>query len=289
MIAVKNLWKTFGAVTALQGVDLEVKKGEMVALIGASGSGKSTLMRHLAGLTASNAACCSVKVNQAEIQTDGCLNRQIRKLRRGIGVIFQQFNLVGRLSVYHNVLLGALGRTALWRSLLFFFKAEDHALAQKALLKVGILDKMRQRASTLSGVQQQRAAIARALVQKADLILADEPIASLDPQSSKKIMEILRNLNQEEAITVVVTLHQVEYALNYCSRVVALKSGRVVYDGPSADLNSEMLREIYEGDLDEAQAPMADQKTEKPRIWRFIDPSIQNASEYPDASAAKAL
>ena len=270
MIAIKKLCKTFGAVRALQNVDLEIKKGEMVALIGASGSGKSTLMRHLAGLTTANAGGGSVTVNQSEIQNSGRLSRQIRKLRRGIGVIFQQFNLVGRLSVYHNVLLGALGRTSLWRSLFFAFKTEDQDLAEQALNKVGILDKMWQRASTLSGGQQQRAAIARALVQKANLILADEPIASLDPQSSKKVMEILRTLNQEQGITVVVTLHQVDYALKYCSRVVAMNGGCVVFDGLSADLTPEVLNDIYGGELDEVNEPEVIKETKPSPLWRLI-------------------
>lgn len=270
MIAVKKLCKTFGAVKALQKVDLKIKKGEMVALIGASGSGKSTLMRHMAGLTVANTAGGSVTINQSEIQDDGCLNRQIRKLRRGIGVIFQQFNLVGRLSVYHNVLLGALGRTPLWRSLFFAFKTEDQNLAEQALNKVGILDKMWQRASTLSGGQQQRAAIARALVQRADIILADEPIASLDPQSSKKVMETLSDLNQEQGITVVVTLHQVDYALKYCSRVVAMKNGCIVFDGLSADLTPEILNDIYGGELAETQEPEVINETKPSSMWRLI-------------------
>lgn len=255
MITVKNLSKTFGRVKALREVNLDISRGEMVALIGASGSGKSTLMRHLAGLTVANASAGSISINSEEVQSGGRLNKGIRVLRRNIGVVFQQFNLVGRLSVYHNVLLGALGRTSLWRSLILNFKPEDHELASQSLTKVGIAEKMWQKASTLSGGQQQRAAIARALVQKAEVLLADEPIASLDPHASKKVMTILKNLNEEEGLTVVVTLHQVDYALKYCSRVVAMKDGQVVYDGPSTSLTPAALNEIYGCEIEDAASP----------------------------------
>lgn len=184
-------------------------------------------------------------MDHQRIQGNGSLAAGIRALRRGIGVVFQQFNLVGRLSVHTNVLLGALGRTPLWRAMSLAFKSEDRRLAFEALERVGIGATARQRASTLSGGQQQRAAIARALVQKAKLLLADEPIASLDPESSRRVMEILAELNQKEGLTVVVTLHQVDYAVKYCPRTVALHHGQIVYDGPSADLTPALLREIY--------------------------------------------
>lgn len=164
------------------------------------------------------------------------ISRDIRTMRAEIGMVFQQFNLVDRMSVLRNVMLGALSRTALWRSLLGFFHEEDARLAYKALARVGIMEKAHQRTSNLSGGQQQRAAIARALVQRARVLLADEPIASLDPESSRNVMETLRDLNQKDGLTVLVTLHQVDYALSFCPRTIALKHGRVVYDGPSAEL-----------------------------------------------------
>ena len=248
MISVSGLSKTFTGGKALDNVNLHIAPGEMVALIGSSGSGKSTLMRHLAGLTMGDrqaGGSGSVRVTGLTVQESGRVAGNVRRIRQGIGVVFQQFNLVGRLSVYTNVLLGALGRTPAWRSLLRRFTPEDQALAMNALRRVGIGDKAGQRAGTLSGGQQQRAAIARALVQQAKVLLADEPIASLDPESSRNVMEILAELNRTDKITVVVSLHQVDYAIRYCPRTIALRHGRVVYDGPSSRLSPAFLQEIY--------------------------------------------
>jgi phosphonate transport system ATP-binding protein len=181
------------------------------------------------------------------VQKDGVLARDIRKVRSRIGFVFQQFNLVDRLSLLTNVLAGTLGRVPMWRSTMCCFTRAEKDMALAALGLVGIAEYAGQRASTLSGGQQQRAAIARALVQKAEIILADEPIASLDPEASMRVMEILAQINRENGITVIVSLHQVEFALKYCSRVVALREGHVVYDGPSTDLSPTSLREIYNG------------------------------------------
>jgi phosphonate transport system ATP-binding protein len=245
MLDITGVNKTFGSTKALCDINLNVKKGEMVALIGASGSGKSTLMKHLSGLLASDNGSGRISVDGRLVQSKGAISGDIRRTRTRIGVIFQQFNLVGRLSVATNVLLGALGRTSLTRSIFLAFSDEDRALAREALLKVGILDKWSQKASTLSGGQQQRAAIARALVQKASVILADEPIASLDPESSILVMELLRKLNREEGLTVLVSLHQVDYAMRYCPRAVALSYGRILYDGPSGRLTADKMKSIY--------------------------------------------
>jgi phosphonate transport system ATP-binding protein len=245
MLSIDNLTKTFGSTKALTEVSLHVKKGEMVALIGASGSGKSTLLKHVSGLVAADKGSGKIHLNGRRVQDNGQISKDIRRTRTDIGVVFQQFNLVSRLAVSTNVMLGALGRTPLWRSILMAFSPQDRELASEALLKVGILDKFHQRASTLSGGQQQRAAIARALVQKASIILADEPIASLDPESSIMVMELLRKLNREEGLTVLVSLHQVDYAMKYCPRAVALGFGRVLYDGPSEYLTVEKMKTIY--------------------------------------------
>jgi ABC-type thiamine transport system ATPase subunit len=148
-------------------------------------------------------------------------------------MIFQQFNLVGRLSLFSNVALGSLGRIPFWQGLLGLWPPETKQAAMAALNRFGLADYAAQRANTLSGGQQQRGAIARALVQKAKIILADEPVASLDPVSARRVMEILQTLNREDGLTVIVTLHQVDYALRYCRRVVALKQGKIVYDGPA--------------------------------------------------------
>ncbi len=251
VIRVDSLNKTFGQKQALFDLALSVQPGEIVALIGASGSGKSTLLRHLAGL-----ACCdrtgggSIEVLGRQVQAAGRLNGEVRRLRADIGYIFQQFNLVGRLSVLQNVLLGGLGRMPRWRGSLSLFSAEEKQRAVQALERVGLVDLAAQRASTLSGGQQQRVAIARALCQQAEVILADEPIASLDPESARKVMEILADINRRDGKTVVVTLHQVDYAVRYCLRAVALKGGRIHFDGPTESFNPDFLNDLYGGDLD---------------------------------------
>ncbi|MDR2198656.1 MAG: phosphonate ABC transporter ATP-binding protein [Deltaproteobacteria bacterium] len=258
MIRVENLNKTFGTNKALDDVNLHIGPGEMVALIGASGSGKSTLIRHMSGLSASDKLSGPLTLGGKIVQSEGVISGRIKEIRAGVGVIFQSFNLVERLSVENNVLLGALARTSMWRCLSTCFCQEDRLLAAQAMEKVGIAGTARRRASTLSGGQKQRAAIARALVQKAQVILADEPIASLDPESSRNVMEILSRLNQEDGITVVVSLHQVDFAKKYCSRAVALSSGRIRYDGPTSGLSSCLLKEIY---LSESGEPFVEEKS----------------------------
>ncbi|MBV7457129.1 phosphonate ABC transporter ATP-binding protein [Acidovorax sp. sif1233] len=246
---------------ALRDIDLTVHAGEMVALIGASGSGKSTLLRHVAGLVVADGDSHSlIEVDGRCVQQGGRIHRDIRKVRSQVGFVFQQFNLVDRLPVMMNVLVGMLHRTPKWRGWLRVFRPHERALALEALARVGIADCHAQRASTLSGGQQQRAAIARTLVQGAKVVLADEPIASLDPESSRKVMDILARINREDGSTVVVSLHQVDVAIKYCPRVVALHQGRVVYDGPSAALTPALLRELYGVQADEilgASLPLA--------------------------------
>lgn len=248
-IEITGLSKEFASCKALQDVSLKVGDGEMVALLGASGSGKSTLLRHIAGFLPADSG--AVRVLGRDVQQGGRLARDIRRQRAAIGFVFQQFNLVGRLPVITNVLTGVLHRTNLWRSLLMRFSAAERQRAMAALSAVGIGEAAWQRASTLSGGQQQRAALARCLVQGAKVILADEPIASLDPESARKVMELLATMNREHGCTVLVSLHQVDYALRYCRRTIALQHGKVVYDGPSAALTPELLRELYGTDLRE--------------------------------------
>jgi len=248
-IRIASLTKTFGARRALDGVNIEVMPGEMVALIGASGSGKSTLLRHVAGLLRGDAG--EVIVNGRPVQRDGRIAADIRVVRSGIGFVFQQFNLVGRLPLLVNVMTGNLHRMPLARSLFRWFRREELRRGLDALARVGIAEHAAQRASTLSGGQQQRAAIARTLVQGARVVLADEPIASLDPEASRKVMDILAAINREDGCTVVVSLHQVNVALRYCPRTVALREGRVVYDGDSSSLTPALLRELYGADADE--------------------------------------
>lgn len=242
-ISVSNLSKSFGGCKALDNVSLSVAEGEMVALIGASGSGKSTLLRHIAGFVVGDAG--SIALRGQSVQHNGRLAKNVRRIRAGVGFVFQQFNLVGRLSVITNVMIGLLHNSALWRSLLMRFSQADRQKALEALIAVGIEQKAWVRANMLSGGQQQRAAIARCLVQGARVILSDEPIASLDPESSRNVMELLASLNAERGTTVVVSLHQVDFAFKYCPRTVALHRGRVVYDGPSAALTPQLLCELY--------------------------------------------
>ena len=258
-LRIQQLNKHFGnGKHALQDINLVVEQGEMVALIGASGSGKSTLLRHVAGLMLADSGSESlIEVEGQRVQHQGRLSPNIRSVRSQVGFVFQQFNLVDRLPVLTNVLVGLLHRTPLWRGWLRMFNHTERQLALEALGRVGIADCHAQRASTLSGGQQQRAAIARTLVQGARVVLADEPIASLDPESSRKVMDILARINQEDRSTVIVSLHQVEVAMKYCPRVVALNQGRVVYDGPSSALTPSLLQELYGVQVQELFAPLA--------------------------------
>jgi phosphonate transport system ATP-binding protein len=253
VITVDGLRKTFGkACCALRDVKLSVRAGEMVALLGASGSGKSTLLRHLSGLHRADAGSKSrILLFGRELQHGGILTKDVRALRAQVASIFQQFNLVDRLPVMSNVMAGALHRLPLWRPMLARFPKAEHQRAYAALARGGIADCAWQRASTLSGGQQQRAAISRALVQGAKIILADEPIASLDPESSRRVMELLAELNRELGVTVLVSLHQVDYAFAFCPRTIALRAGQVVYDGPTHELSTARLRELYGTQTDE--------------------------------------
>ncbi|MBL0968833.1 MAG: phosphonate ABC transporter ATP-binding protein [Brevundimonas sp.] len=250
--SVKDVSKTFGARKALNGVSVEVKAGEMVALIGPSGSGKSTLLRSITGLQSIDPGEGTISVFGEVVQKNGRVTGKVRAARQKLGMIFQQFNLVGRLSLFSNVMLGALGRIPGWKGVMGLWPKADKDKAMAALHRVGVSDYAAQRANTLSGGQQQRGAIARAIVQGAQAILADEPVASLDPVSARKVMELLVELNKRDGLGVIVTLHQVDYAIRYCERVVALQAGKVVYDGPSTGLDTKRLIEIYGPEFEDA-------------------------------------
>jgi phosphonate transport system ATP-binding protein len=245
VLSIRNASKTFGQRRALDNVSLEVRAGEMIALIGPSGSGKSTLLRSISALQTIDPGQGVIVAFDEPVQANGRISPKVRKIRARIGMIFQQFNLVGRISLFSNVVLGALGRIDPLRGLFGVWPAETKQAAMAALHRFGLSDYASQRANTLSGGQQQRAAIARALVQQAKIILADEPVASLDPVSARRVMEILRDLNANDGLTVIVTLHQVDYALRYGRRVVALRAGKVVYDGPPEGLDKSRLIDIY--------------------------------------------
>jgi len=244
-IQVDDLNKSFKGVKALDGLSFTASQGEMIALIGASGSGKSTLIRHIAGLMPGDKGSGQINVLGNTIQQNGRIARKVRLYRPHISVIFQQFNLVNRLSVLNNVLLGKLGSIPSWRGTLGFFTRAEKMEAMHALDRIGMARYASQRASTLSGGQQQRVAIARALVQESEIILADEPIASLDPEASRKVMESLARIHREDGKTIVVSLHQVDYALKYCPRTLALKDGKKYFDGASRDLSIDFLRNLY--------------------------------------------
>lgn len=254
-VEIRNLTKRFGRSTALDDVSLSIAEGEMVALIGASGSGKSTLLRHLPGFLLADAG--EVEILGRPVQANGRLARNIRDVRAEVGFVFQQFNLVGRLTVMTNVLIGLMRRASLWRTLLMRFSVAERQRALEALDSVGIAQTAWQRAATLSGGQQQRAAMARCLVQGARVVLADEPIASLDPESSRKVMELFATLNRKHGCAVIVCLHQVEFAIKYCPRTIALRAGKVVFDGPSRALTPALLGDLYGADAHELFEPGA--------------------------------
>ena len=251
-----SLWKTFGDLQALKEINVSFQSGEMVGLIGTSGSGKSTLLRHISGLIASDARPeCQIKVWGQVVQSGGQICSDVRKIRAEIGFIFQQFNLVERMSLLKNVLVGRLAKIPGYRSLFHLFTQSEKMEAMQALDRVGLASHATQRASTLSGGQRQRAAIARTLQQQAKIILADEPIASLDPESARLVMKTLGELSQQDGITIVVSLHQISFAIRFCPRIVALKSGEIVFDGPSEDLSVEQLSWIYDsGSEDDFEA-----------------------------------
>jgi phosphonate transport system ATP-binding protein len=238
--------KTFNQRTrALKQVNLRVRPGECIALLGASGSGKSTLLRSLCGLELLDPGAGFVKLNGRLLQAGGRLSSDARLLRQHTGIIFQQFNLVGRMSLLTNVLTGLLAPMPIWRTLLGRFNEAERMRAVQALEAVGLADLAKQRASTLSGGQQQRAAIARTLAQGASIVLADEPVASLDPESTRRVMDLLQYLKTQHQVTLVMSLHNVALARRYCDRIVALRDGAVVFDGVPAQLDDREVHKLY--------------------------------------------
>ncbi|MFC5829400.1 phosphonate ABC transporter ATP-binding protein [Nonomuraea insulae] len=241
VVRTSGLVKTFGEVTACAGIDLTVRRGEIVALLGPSGSGKSTLLRHLNGLARPD----SGEVEVLGVDVVGAKGPALRALRRRVGVVFQQFNLVGRLTVMENVLNGALGRVRGPRYGIVTWPKSVRAEAFEHLDRVGLADRAYQRAGSLSGGQQQRVAIARALLQQPELVLADEPVASLDPETAASVMDLLVRVCGEDGITMVCTLHQIELALEWTRRVVGLRLGEIRLDEPTELLDAVRLRGLY--------------------------------------------
>jgi phosphonate transport system ATP-binding protein len=245
-VQIQNMYKSFQAgKPVLKDINLSVAPGEMVGLIGASGSGKSTLIRMISGLETMDRRDGQIALFGKATQAAGRRTAELRRMRSSVGIIFQQFNLVGRLSLLKNVLIGRLAHIPCWKGMLSLFPRHQKIKAMQALERVNMVDYAHQRASTLSGGQQQRGAIARALTQEAKLILADEPIASLDPASSDLVMDLLSDINRQDQTTVIVSLHQFEVARERCRRIVALQEGRIIYDGPSEGIREDDLSELY--------------------------------------------
>ena len=242
-VRLHQVTKDFAETRALDAVDLTVPRGQMLAILGASGSGKSTLLRTLNGLVVPSSG--TVRVLGCDVTS--AKGRQMRQLRTGVGFIFQQFGLVGRLSVMENVLSGALGRIRFPRAGVLAYPRSLRLDALANLERVGLADRAFQRSDTLSGGQQQRVAIARTLMQRPTVLLADEPVASLDPESSAAVMSLLLEICQENGLTVIASLHQVELARGWADRLVGMRKGRVVLDGSPKELGSEEVMEIYRG------------------------------------------
>ena len=246
MIKFDNVNKVYpNGLHALKNINLEIEQGEFVAIIGLSGAGKSTLLR---------------TVNRMHDITDGVLTvngqevnnlkgKELRKFRRGIGMVFQSFNLVTRTSVIKNVLTSRVPDMPLWKSIIGLYSKEDKVIALEALDKVGILDKAYVRADQLSGGQQQRVALARTLAQNPEIILADEPVAALDPVTAAQVMDDFKKINKELNMSVLINIHHVDLALKYADRVIGIKAGEIVYDGPSSEVTNDILTQIYGREL----------------------------------------
>ncbi len=260
-VRVEGVSKVFDPdVRALSNVSLEVEQGEFLVVIGLSGSGKSTLLR-----------CINRLIDPTEgriwlfgEEITGAEGAKLRALRTQIGMIFQQFNLVRRHTVLSNVLSGSLGRASLFGSLLLQYSEEERARAMAALERVGLGGRGGSRADRLSGGQQQRVAVARALMQRPRLILADEPVASLDPALRHSVMRHIESLNRDEGMTVVCTLHDVDLVQRYATRLVALRDGELVYEGGPGDFDSDTFRDIYGADAEPATGQLLDREESAP-------------------------
>jgi len=247
MLNIQGLSKHFGDVCAVDGIDLRIESGEMVGIIGSSGAGKSTFLRLINRLLDSSQG----RIDFQGRNVSSLKGRSLLHWRVKCAMIFQQFNLVARLDVLTNVLVGRLGYRRTLPTLLRLFSRQEKALAIEALDRLDMAHTALQRAENLSGGQQQRVAIARALVQEPDLILADEPIASLDPHNATKVMQALQSINQEQGITILANLHHLDTARTYCRRIIGMQQGRIVFDGPACELSDERARTIYSASAEE--------------------------------------
>jgi phosphonate transport system ATP-binding protein len=272
MLDVRNLTKRYANVTAVDDVSLRVDGVGMVGIIGRSGAGKSTLLRCINRLSDPSEGT----VTFDGVDVTALKGKDKRAWQRDCAMVFQQFNLVPRLDVMSNVLMGRLNTTATAKSLFKLFSADERREALLALDRLGIAETALQRAETLSGGQQQRVAIARALMQKPRMVLADEPIASLDPLNAQIVMQALRSIYEQDGITVVCNLHTLDTARSYCERVIGMAEGRVVFDGPVAELTDAKVREIYgaEEGFEESATSTALPGRERQRPEAFDTPQV---------------
>jgi phosphonate transport system ATP-binding protein len=247
MLVLQGLTKAFGETRAVQDVSLTIPAGQFVGVIGRSGAGKSTLLRMINRL----AEPTSGRITWRDAEVTGLQGRKLRDWRRCCAMIFQQFNLVGRLDVLNNVLLGRLAYTPFWRAAFKAWAHDDRAMALAALDQLDMATLAPRRADHLSGGQQQRVAICRALVQEPEIVLADEPVASLDPRNARIVMDALQRINKHFGLTVLCNLHSLDLARGYCDRLVGMANGRVVFDDAPAALTEDVARELYGLEADE--------------------------------------
>jgi phosphonate transport system ATP-binding protein len=274
MLHIRDVTRRFGRNTAVDQVALEIPYGQMVGIIGRSGAGKSTLLRMINRLIDPTKG--SIFFDRTEVSA---LNGPaLRRWQRDCAMIFQQFNLVPRLDVLTNVLLGRLNHRSTALNLLGMFSREERARAIASLERLGIAQAALQPAGTLSGGQQQRVAIARALMQQPKVILADEPIASLDPMNAKVVMDSLQDINRRDGITVITNLHTLDTARAYCSRIIGMAAGRVVFDGAPEELTREAVRMVYGAEADSEDISESMTSTSiNPVILRRPAPSLTPA------------
>ena len=262
MIEFKNVYKTYpNGFTALKNINLQIEQGEFVAIIGLSGAGKSTILRCINRMH---------DISKGELTVDGVTvdslrGKELRRYRRKVGMIFQSFNLVSRSTAIKNVLTADVPDMPFFRVLLGIFTKKQKMRALESLDKVGILDKAYTRCDQLSGGQQQRVALARTLNQNPKIILADEPVASLDPITAKQVMQDFVRINKEYKISILLNIHHVDLALKYCDRVIGIHAGEIVFDGPASTITQEQIDEVYNG----AKAPtMGEGEGELPKAAR---------------------
>ena len=243
-LKITNFKKRFKNINAVNGISLEINEGEIIGIIGRSGAGKSTLLRMINRLVQPSEG----SIEFDDINITSLKGKALRKWRSECAMIFQQFNLVERIDVLTNVLIGSLGRNYNFLNLIGVFSKKEKINALKNLDRFDLSEKALQKAGTLSGGQQQRVAIARALMQKPKILLADEPISSLDPKNAQRVMDDMLKINREDGITIICNLHSLDVAKKYCDRLIGLSDGRVVFDGAPDDLTTEISKELYDID-----------------------------------------